>query len=260
MEKLIKKLLNDFKKDEKSDLTNVDRSKVIDFYKDIRVALFLNYYQDDPSFTDVEKHLSDAKLDLSDALKNMNIKVNDVIDKIWNRLYDIKELISGDIDAIYQGDPSCSSKAEIVLTYPGFIAVSAYRIAHLLYELGLKSIARIISEYGHSRTGIDINPGAKIGKNFFIDHGSGIVIGETSIIGDNVKMYQGVTLGAHSLKEGRKLINVKRHPTIGNNVTIYCGACIFGGDTVIGDGSVIGSNAFVTKSVKPNSIIKNKID
>ena len=258
IENLSKKLMNDFENEQLSNFVNVDRSKVIDFYKDIRVALFLNYYKEKPTINDVNKLLSDARLDLYDALKNMKINTSELLDSIFGRLYEIKEMINGDINAIYEGDPACTSKSEIVLTYPGFIAISAYRIAHLLYKLDLKSVARVISEYAHSRTGIDINPGAIIGKNFFIDHGTGIVIGETTIIGDNVKIYQGVTLGALSLKEGRKLSSVKRHPTIENNVTIYSGASIFGGDTVIGENSIIGSNCYIKKSIAPNTIVRNK--
>ena len=258
MNKIIDGLLNEFKKDSICNFVNVDRSKVIDFYKDIRLALFLNYYKENPNKNDLNKLLSDARLDLYDALKNMEIDVNPLIDEVFDSLLPIREQIEGDINAIYEGDPACKSCSEIVLTYPGFIAISAYRIAHILYQFGLKSVARVISEYAHSRTGVDINPGAKIGKNFFIDHGTGIVIGETCVIGDNVKIYQGVTLGALSLKDGRKLENTKRHPTIENNVTIYSGASIFGGETVIGEGSTIGSNSFITKSIPPYSLVRNK--
>ena len=141
------------------------------------------------------------------------------------------------------------------------LAISIYRIAHYLYEKGIPYIPRIMSEYAHSMTGIDIHPGARIGSYFFIDHGTGIVIGETSIIGEHVRIYQGVTLGALSLGRGQKLKGLKRHPTIGNNVTIYSGASILGGDTIIGDNVIIGSNTYILESVVDNMIVRlNKVD
>ena len=135
------------------------------------------------------------------------------------------------------------------MCYPGFLAITVYRIAHELYLLGVPLIPRIITEYAHSLTGIDINPGATIGKYFFIDHGTGVVIGETTVIGENVKIYQGVTLGALSTRKGQQLKGVKRHPTLGNNVTIYSGTSVLGGETVIGDNTTIGGNAFIVNSV-----------
>ena len=159
------------------------------------------------------------------------------------------EVLSTDINATLYGDPAAHSFDEIILTYPGVEAVFIYRLAHVLYEKGVPLIPRIMSEYAHSKTGIDINPGAKIGKSFVIDHGTGIVIGETTEIGDHVSIYQGVTLGAISLKDSRSLVGKKRHPTICDNVTIYAGATILGGETVIGEGSVIGSSVFITSSV-----------
>ena len=143
------------------------------------------------------------------------------------------------------------SKDEIIFSYPGLYAIFVNRVAHELYLLGVPLIPRIMTEHAHSLTGIDINPGATIGKYFFIDHGTGIVVGETTVIGDNVKVYQGVTLGAASTRGGRSLNNKKRHPTIENNVTIYSGASILGGDTVIGEGAVIGGNCFITQSIPP---------
>ncbi|MCR4879895.1 MAG: serine O-acetyltransferase [Bacilli bacterium] len=160
--------------------------------------------------------------------------------------------------AIYNGDPASSGVHEIISTYPGFLAIFCYRIAHLFYNYNMKHLARVISEYAHSRTGIDIHPGAQIGESFFIDHGTGIVIGETSIIGNNCKIYQGVTLGALSLKDGRALINKKRHPTLLNNVVIYSGASIFGGNTIIGNNVTIGANAEIKESVSDNQTIRGK--
>ena len=165
----------------------------------------------------------------------------------------IRGLADMDLSAAYDGDPSASSLEEIIISYPGLYAITVNRIAHLLYELRVPLIPRIMTECAHCRTGIDIHPGARIGRHFFIDHGTGIVIGETTVIGDNVKIYQGVTLGALSTRGGQRLHGKKRHPTIENNVTIYAGASILGGDTVIGHDSIIGSNAFITRSVEPGT-------
>jgi len=170
----------------------------------------------------------------------------------------IKDFLEKDIEAAYSGDPSAYSKAEIVISYPGIYATMVYRIAHELYLLSVPLIPRIMSEYAHSVTGIDIHPGATIGKYFFIDHGTGIVIGETAIIGNNVKLYQGVTLGALSTKGGQSIKGIKRHPTISDNVTIYSGASILGGDTVIGEGVIIGGNAFVVRSIPENTRVSVK--
>ncbi len=161
----------------------------------------------------------------------------------------IREYLDTDIEALYVGDPAAESKDAIIIAYPGLFAIAVQRYAHVLYLLEVPILPRVMTELAHSKTGIDINPGATIGKYFFIDHGTGVVIGETTVIGENVKIYQGVTLGALSTRGGRGLIDKKRHPTIENNVTIYSGASILGGDTVIGEGSVIGGNVFLTKSV-----------
>ena len=164
----------------------------------------------------------------------------------------IYNLILKDLEMTYNSDPACNSIEEALITYPGIYAIITYRLSHKLYLLDLKVVSRILSEEAHSKTGIDIHPGAEIGEYFFIDHGTGIVIGETTVIGNHVKIYQGVTLGAKSLKEGQNLRGVKRHPTIGNYVTIYSGASILGGDTIIGDNITIGSNVFILDSVESN--------
>lgn len=166
-----------------------------------------------------------------------------------NKIPQVRALVDTDIEATYQGDPAAFNKDEIVLCYPGLLAITINRLAHELFVLNVPLIPRIMTEYAHSVTGIDIHPGAKIGKYFFIDHGTGIVVGSTTEIGDHVKVYQGVTLGALSTSAGHALHGTKRHPTIEDNVTIYSGASILGGKTVIGEGSVIGSNAFITKSI-----------
>ncbi len=168
----------------------------------------------------------------------------------------LHEKLWQDANAIFEGDPAAENIDEVILAYPGFLAIAIFRIAHELYLLKLPIIPRIITEYAHEKTGIDIHPGAIIGCPFFIDHGTGIVIGETSQIGDNVKIYQGVTLGALSVD--KKFSNTKRHPTIEDDAIIYAQAVILGGETVIGKNSIIGGNAWVTESVSPNSIVYSK--
>lgn len=190
--------------------------------------------------------------------KTVNNKADDLVVKFFEQIPKIREYLDTDLQAFYEGDPAAFNKQEIVLCYPGFMAISTNRIAHELFLLGIPLIPRIMTEYAHSNTGIDIHPGATIGKYFFMDHGTGIVVGETSIIGEHVKVYQGVTIGALSTRGGQSLKGKKRHPTIEDNVTIYAGASILGGDTVIGAGSVIGSNVFITSSVKSDSRISVK--
>ena len=170
----------------------------------------------------------------------------------------IREYIETDIDAAYDGDPAAYNKDEIICSYPGLFAIFTNRIAHELFLLGVPLIPRIMTEHAHSLTGIDIHPGTTIGKYFFIDHGTGIVIGETTEIGDNVKIYQGVTLGALSTRGGQNLRGKKRHPTICDNVTIYSGASILGGETVVGKGVVVGGNAFITTSIPEGAKVSVK--
>lgn len=174
---------------------------------------------------------------------------------------EIREKLAGDVQGAYDGDPAALNTDEVILAYPGLLAISVQRLAHELYELGVPLMPRIMSEWAHNQTGIDIHPGARIGRNFFIDHGTGVVIGETTDIGDNVKMYQGVTLGALSFpkdERGRVIRKTKRHPTVGDNVTLYANAIVLGGETVIGENSVIGGSVFVTSSVPPNSVVTFK--
>ena len=176
-------------------------------------------------------------------------RAEDITFEFLGKLPKIREYIEMDVQASFDGDPAAYNKDEIIYSYPGLFAILVNRIAHELFLLKVPLIPRMMTEYAHSQTGIDIHPGASIGKYFFIDHGTGIVIGETTVIGDNVKIYQGVTLGALSTRGGQNLRSKKRHPTIEDNVTIYSGASILGGNTVIGKGAVIGGNAFITKSV-----------
>ncbi len=170
----------------------------------------------------------------------------------------IREYVETDLLAAFDGDPAAGCLEEIILAYPGLMAITVYRLAHELYLLRVPVLPRLMTEMAHSETGIDIHPGASIDKYFFIDHGTGIVIGETAVIGKNVKIYQGVTIGALSTRGGQKLAGVKRHPTIQDNVTIYAGASILGGDTVIGENSVIGGNTFITASVPANTRVSMK--
>ncbi len=163
-----------------------------------------------------------------------------------------------DIEAHYQGDPAALNRDQIIVSYPGPYAILIYRIAHVLDNLGVQVIPRMMSEFAHRETGIDINPKAIIGESFFIDHGTGVVIGETAVIGDRVKIYQGVTLGAMSLRKGQLLKGKRRHPTIEDDVTIYSNASILGSETIIGKHSVIGANVFLTSSVPENSMVMNK--
>jgi serine O-acetyltransferase len=175
------------------------------------------------------------------------------VEVFFERLPKLAETLDTDVQAAMAGDPAAYSREEIIVTYPGFYAICIYRLAHALYELKIPLLPRLIGEYAHEKTGIDIHPGARIGESFFIDHGTGVVIGETSIIGKNVKIYQGVTLGALSVK--KKLQSIKRHPTIEDDVVIYANATILGADTTIGKGSIIGGNTWIVESVKPGSVI-----
>ncbi|MDE5577568.1 MAG: serine acetyltransferase [Oscillospiraceae bacterium] len=189
--------------------------------------------------------------DISDEAERLAISFLATIPKI-------REYVDTDVQAAFDGDPAAFNKDEIIFSYPGLFAVMVNRIAHELYLLNIPLIPRIMTEYAHSITGIDIHPGAQIGKYFFIDHGTGIVIGETTVIGDNVKIYQGVTLGALSTRGGQKLKSQKRHPTIEDNVTIYSGASILGGETVVGKNVVVGGNAFITKSIPDGAKVSIK--
>ena len=183
---------------------------------------------------------------------------SEIICSFFGALPEIKEYLQTDINAAYEGDPAARSAEEIMLAYPAFEAISIYRLAHHLYELKVPLLPRMMTEYAHQITGIDIHPGAKIGKYFFIDHGTGVVIGETCTIGEHVKLYQGVTLGAKSFEldgDGNPVKGIKRHPNIGNHVVIYAGATILGGETYIGDGCTIGGNVWLTRSVSAGSTV-----
>lgn len=179
-------------------------------------------------------------------------------ERAWNvldRLPQLRALLQTDLEAAFAGDPAATSMAEILCCYPGLRAITVYRIAHILYALNVPLLPRIMTEYAHSMTGIDLHPGAQIGEAFFIDHGTGVVVGQTAKIGSHVTLYQGVTLGALSTRGGQSLRGKQRHPTIEDRVTIYAGASVLGGNTVIGHDSVIGANAFITQSVPPQTLV-----
>lgn len=248
------------------------RNVIISILKDMRNIMFPGY------FTDGAQTTADAKYFVGNTVLGVEAKLVEQIrlalyfregrDKSFNwidshardissamlcKLPSIQRMLYKDIQAAFDGDPAAQSKEEIVYSYPGFFAIWVYRIAHELYNMDVPLIPRIMTEYAHSRTGVDINAGATVGEYFFIDHATGVVIGETTIIGNHVKIYQGVTLGALSTRGGQRLAGVKRHPTIEDDVTIYANACVLGGDTVIGRESVIAGSAFVTESVPPHS-------
>lgn len=226
------------------------------FFEEMIALLFPEYTVEKLNKkSQIEAALARLKAELSSILERNPHLHHGVGSQIANSFFlnleQVFDYIHQDVDAMYSGDPAAKSRTEILRSYPGFFAISAYRIAHLLHGLGVKLIPRMITEFAHSRTGIDIHPGAMIGQYFCIDHGTGVVIGETTVIGKHVKIYQGVTLGALSVDKADA--DNKRHPTIEDNVVLYSGATILGGNTVIGKGSVIGGNVWLTKSVAAGS-------
>ena len=252
----------------KDGLLMPNREAVIQIIKDIRNVLFPGYFRGDvidKDLTDyyvgqgLTKIYGELSLQIERAMLYKNEaglpeeeiadKAEEICVEFFARIPWLQDMLLKDIQAGFDGDPAAKSKEEIIFSYPGFFAILVYRIAHELYVRNVPLIPRIMTEYAHNLTGIDINPGATIGEYFFIDHGTGVVIGETTVIGRHVKLYQGVTLGALSTRDGQKLAGVRRHPTIEDNVTIYSGASVLGGDTVIGEESTIGGNAFITSSI-----------
>ena len=276
-------------------LNQTSKTDIIKVLNDMRRLIFPGIYETEKLDYANLSNITDSRfritaLELCDIIENVlmehcthkeekgpdcrecKIDANRFAIQIMESLPDIRRILETDIEAAYEGDPAAKSFEEIVLSYPSFEAISIYRIAHTISELHIPLIPRIMTEYAHEHTGIDIHPKATIGEKFFIDHGTGVVIGETCTIGSNVKIYQSVTLGAKSFpvdEEGNPIKNVKRHPDIGDNVVIYAGATILGGNTVIGENSVIGGNVWLTHSVpknttvfnaQPNPILKQKDD
>ena len=255
-----------------------DREVIISLIGKIKRLIFPGYFRD-PNYKvysmqhslavlmeDVAFHLGrqitialrlGEKVD-DDRHKALIDQSNELTVAFLERLPEVRALLQTDLEAFFDGDPAATSLDEIIIAYPGLFAIMVNRVAHVLFQLGVPLIPRIMTEHAHSRTGIDIHPGATIGRYFFIDHGTGIVIGETTVIGDYVKIYQGVTLGALSTRGGQSLRGKRRHPTIEDRVTIYSGASVLGGDTVIGHDAVIGGNAFITSSIAPGTRVSVK--
>ena len=246
-----------------------DRREVIKVIKDLQSLLFPNYFKHSEGSENV---LSQTELllniysRLAEQIRGacefnktpMGCTSEEICDEFIKRLPEVKNLLLKDIEAIYEGDPAAKCHEEVLICYPGFYAISIYRIAHVLYTLKVPLIPRIMTEFAHEKTGVDIHAGATIGEYFCIDHGTGIVIGETTTIGDRVKIYQGVTLGAKSFEldeNGNPVKDIKRHPDIGNNVVMYANATILGGNTKIGDNCVIGGNTWLTRSVDSGSVV-----
>ena len=252
------------------------RAVIIDVVKELRAVIFPGYFWSDSAAGMFPEYYTGYRLnDLYDRLKeqieiallyaNQEIEqqeASEQADRIcggfFEKLPEVQERLLKDVQAGFDGDPAAKSKEEIISSYPGVFAIYVYRLAHILYVENVPHIPRIMTEYAHDHTGIDINPGATIGEYFFIDHGTGVVIGETTTIGNNVKLYQGVTLGALSTRKGQQLSGVKRHPTIEDNVTIYSNSSVLGGETVIGENTIIGGNTFITESIPANSKVSAK--
>lgn len=256
-----------------------NHEEIIEITKLLRELLFPGYFgKRNLEGKSIEYHIGDLLIEINEKLKEQVAsvlrhrsigdaalqgidpceKAEDICCRFFRELPKIREYLITDVQATFDGDPAAFDKDEVIFSYPGILAISVYRLAHELYLLSVPLIPRIMTEYAHSETGIDINAGATIGKYFFIDHGTGIVIGETTQIGNNVKIYQGVTLGALSTRGGQSLRGKKRHPTLEDDVTVYSGASIFGGETVIGKGSVIGSNVFITQSIPAGTKVSIK--
>ena len=240
-----------------------DRQAVILLIKDIRRLIFPAYYGEAALMSlapedyaallleRIEKQLfRQIALTLPEGQED---RAADLAAEMVAKLPQIAQKVQMDLEATFDGDPAAASREEILFSYPGLFAILVYRVAKELYHLQIPILPRMMSEYAHSHTGIDIHPGAQIGDYFFIDHGTGIVVGETTVIGDRVKLYQGVTLGALSTRDGHRSRAGQRHPTVEDDVTIYSGASILGGETVIGRGSVVGGNAFLTDSVREDT-------
>lgn len=234
------------------------KSQMIQLLDLLRSILYPNVFDATEEAHSKEELETAARRQLREILERIYREppqYDDVIDTLFSKLPAIRDTLDTDVQAAYEGDPAATCREEVMLAYPAFEAISIFRIAHELYLMKVPMLPRMMTEYAHSLTGIDIHPGATIGPYFFIDHGTGVVIGETTVIGEHVKLYQGVTLGAKSFAvqaDGTLVKGNKRHPNIGSNVVIYAGATILGGDTYIGDNCVIGGNVWLTHSVEPS--------
>ena len=282
MKQLVGEILNSYEK--YPETCNVDTSNrlnkdiIIDILEEIRYVVFPGFFEvKQLNSQSIEYHLGELLEDIHYRLKKQVIKAlqhsedhrpvsmeeaekraEEIVTAFLKRIPALREILATDVQAAYDGDPAAFNTDEVIFSYPGVFAISVNRIAHELHLLGVPMIPRIMTEHAHSLTGIDIHPGATIGSYFFIDHGTGVVVGETTEIGKCVKIYQGVTLGALSTRGGQSLRHAKRHPTLEDNVTVYSGASILGGETVIGEGAIIGSNAFITSSVPSRTRVSIK--
>ena len=278
IEQLVDAILEDYRGgrdiDKMDGLRRPDKDAVIDIIEKLRRIVFPGYFRDKNYRVYNPRHnlsmlMEDVMINLGRQIslayqivgvpeQEATAKAETVTLEFFRRIPEVRALVQTDLQAAYDGDPAATGMAEIIFAYPGLFAITVYRLAHVLYTLQVPLLPRIMTEHAHSITGIDIHPGATVGKFFFIDHGTGIVIGETTVIGENVKLYQGVTLGALSTRGGQSLRGKRRHPTIEDNVTIYAGASVLGGDTVIGRDCVVGSNAFITESIAPCTTVTIK--
>ena len=275
-------ILADYEKgrvvDKQNHFDDPDKEAVADILKKVQIIIFPGYFRNEHYRTYTMDYT--LSMFLEDVLYNLTKQISlvwkhlegkaeltqeqtleeaqEIAFKFFEQIPMIRECIETDVEAAFEGDPAAFNKDEIIFSYPGFYAIMVHRIAHVIHKLGVPLIPRIMSELAHSATGVDIHPGATIGKYFFIDHGTGIVIGETTTIGDHVKIYQGVTLGGLSTRGGQALKNKKRHPTIEDNVTIYSNASILGGETVIGHDVVVGGNVFITSSIPAGARVSLK--
>lgn len=223
------------------------------------LGLLFPHFSSNPAESSIDREIDELGSLLCEAIAALHTPTLDagrVRSAFCAALPDIYDLLIIDAEAFYRDDPAAESVDEVIFAYPGFYTVALHRVAHVLCEQQVPFLPRLLSEHAHGRTGIDIHPGAKLGRAFFIDHGTGIVIGETAVVGDNVKIYQGVTLGAHYVH--KRLSGVKRHPTIGNGVVIYAHATILGGSTVVGDRTVVGANSWITQSVPADSVVSHR--
>ncbi len=282
IERVVDAILEDYRQGRQIDKMDLfrhpDRDAVVDIINKLRRIVFPGYFKDKNYRIYNAKH--NLSMLIEDVTFNLTRQIGIVLQSTPNcqdwtmdqieaeaqrlslafcsQIPMVRSLVETDIQAAYDGDPAAVNKDEVIYSYPGLFAITVYRLAHVLHSLGVPMLPRIMTEHAHSLTGIDIHPGATIGRYFFIDHGTGIVVGETTIIGDNVKVYQGVTLGSMTTQGGQSLRGKKRHPTIEDRVTIYAGASILGGETVIGHDCVIGSNAFITRSIAPETTVRIK--
>ena len=267
IESLVDSILLDYQKgrdiDRLDHTRHPDKDVIVDMTGKLMRILYPGYSQDKTYRIYNAKH--NLSMLIEDVMYHLNQQISLVMEgaesvsiAFMERLPQVRALAQTDVDAAFEGDPAATNADEIIYCYPGLYAISVYRLAHVLYELNVPMIPRIMTEHAHNITGIDIHPGATIGDHFFIDHGTGIVIGQTTVIGSHVKIYQGVTLGGLSTRGGQSLRGARRHPTIEDNVTIYANASILGGGTTIGHDSIVGANAFITESIPPCTTVTNQ--